>query len=329
MRQTIVVIAASRGALPVLRTLVENLDRSFVTTILLVMHIGRHPSILPELLGRWGHVPTSHAIHGEKIEAGRIYVAPPDRHMVVSGDALHLLNTAAENFCRPAADPLFRSVAARYKDRVIGVVLSGDLDDGSAGLAAIGARGGYRIVQDPEDCEASSMPRSAIAAAGADAIVTKDQLPQALRTALATLLRRGEIVMSERADLDRETQIAEHGLADPYELDAIADRSALTCPNCDGVLWRLRDERPLRYRCHTGHAYSALSLDEAKAHASTGAIWGAIRTVRERMIFAQERHLWAQRMGNVGDASLERARVEENERLVEILLTAAGPPLSS
>lgn len=159
MRRDIVVIAASRGALPVLRHLVERFGEDLHVTVLIVVHVGRHPSILPTLLTGWGRVAATHPSHGERMLPGRIYVAPPDRHMVVRDGTLCLLDTAAENFCRPAADPLFRSAAAHYRERVIGVVLTGDLDDGAAGLAAIGARGGYRVVQDPDDSEAPSMPR--------------------------------------------------------------------------------------------------------------------------------------------------------------------------
>lgn len=140
MHRDIVVVAASRGALPVLRRLVEDLAPDLEVTILIVLHVGRHPSILPELLTRWSRLRASHAVQGEKLQRGRIYVAPPDRHMVVRDGTVRLLDTAPENFARPAADPLFRSAAAEYQERVVGVVLSGDLDDGAAGLAAIRAR---------------------------------------------------------------------------------------------------------------------------------------------------------------------------------------------
>lgn len=144
MRRDIVVIAASRWALQVLKTLVMGLPASLDVAVLLVFHIGNNKSILPELLSHWGHLPASHAQDGEEIQRGRIYIAPPDRHMVVRGETLCLLRTAAENFSRPAADPLFRSAAAQFKERVIGIVLSGELDDGAAGMAAIEAPGADR-----------------------------------------------------------------------------------------------------------------------------------------------------------------------------------------
>lgn len=324
MRRDIVVIAASRGSVPVLRKLAAGLPQALDIAVMVVLHIGRLPSILPELLSGWGPFPASHVQGGEEIRPGRIYVAPPDRHMVVQGETLCLLDTAPENFARPAADPLFRSAAAHYKERVVGIVLSGELDDGAAGLAAVGARGGYRIVQNPEDCEAPSMPRSAIAAAGADVVVTQDEIPTALRAAVEGVARREEPAMSNRPDLDREALIGDKGMVEPQELDEIGQRSALTCPSCNGVLWRLRDERPLRYRCHTGHAFSDQSLDEATALGATNAIWGAIRAVHERIILARERQEWALRMGNGAAVALEQARIEENEKIAVLLRTAAG-----
>lgn len=328
MRRDIVVVAASRGSLPVLKALAKGLTTDLEVAVLVVLHIGRHRSMLPELLMKWGRLPAHHPQHGEAIRHGRIYVAPPDRHMVVRGDSVCLLDTAPENFCRPAADPLFRSASAQFKERVVGIVISGELDDGAAGLAAVGARGGYRIVQVPDDCEAPSMPRSAIAAAGADAIVRQDELADALRAAVKGAARRKESTMSNLTDLDREARIGDSGVAQPQQLDAIADRSALTCPTCHGALWRLRDNWPLRYRCHTGHAFSALSLDAANAQGATDAIWGALRAVHERIIFAQERQQWARRVGNDADVALEQSRIDENEKLAELLRAAAGTHLS-
>jgi len=321
----IVVIAASRGGISVLKALVAQLDPGLPVALCIVLHIGRHRSVLPELLSRWSPLKASHAVHGEVLQTGRIYVAPPDRHMVLREGVLCLLDTATENFARPAADPLFRSAAREYRARVVGVVLSGDLDDGSAGLAAIRARGGYGVVQDPDDCEAPSMPRSALAAAGADAVARVEDLPQVLHAAVLGAKRReGESQMTTRPDLDREAQIGESGLVSPQELDEIGERSALTCPSCNGALWRMYDEHPLRYRCHTGHAFSALSLEEAGARSAEDAIWGAIRAVHERMIFARERQQWAQRAGQEQEVVIEQARIDENQKLADLLRNAVG-----
>lgn len=322
----IVVIGASRGALTVLKKLVAGLAPDLDATVCIVLHIGRHHSILPELLSRVGPLKASHPQQGERIERGKIYIAPPDRHMVVRDGKFRLLDTAAENFARPAADPLFRSAAAEYRTRVVGVVLSGDLDDGAAGLAAIRARGGYAVVQHPDHSEAPSMPRSALAAAGADTVANPDDLPQVLHAAVQGAESREERLMTNRPDLDREAQLGECQTVSPEQLDEIGERSALTCPSCKGVLWRMHDERPLRYRCHTGHAFSSLTLEEASEQSVEDAIWGAIRAVHERIIFARERQRWAERAGNEAGVTLEQVRIDENEKLAEILRAATRVP---
>jgi two-component system chemotaxis response regulator CheB len=125
--------------------------------------------------------------------------------------------------------------------------------------------------------------------------------------------------MLNRDELDLEARLASKGLVTPEELDRVGDRSALTCPDCGGSLWRIRDDHPLRYRCHTGHAFTALSLEDGRAKVSEDAIWAAIRAVNERVIFARERHQWAERIGNADEASIEQARIDEGERLAEML----------
>jgi two-component system chemotaxis response regulator CheB len=320
----IVVIGSSRGGLAVLRTLVAGFAADFPVPICIVQHIGRHRTMLPELLTRWGTLFASAATHGERPQAGRIYVAPPDRHMILRGGTFSLLDTAAENFARPAADPLFRSAAREYGPGAVGVVLSGDLDDGAAGLAAIRARDGYGIVQDPDECEAPSMPRSALAAAGADAVARADELPRIIHAAVCGARVEEKAKMAELRDLDGEARIAEGGLVTPQLLDSIGERSALTCPSCNGVLWRMRDDRPLRYRCHTGHAFSSLSLEDAEAQKTEDAIWVAIRAVHERMIFARERQEWARRTGNAKAVAIEQARIDENQKLADVLRNAVG-----
>ncbi|HDR9318917.1 chemotaxis protein CheB [Burkholderia vietnamiensis] len=325
----IVVIASSRGGLPVLRILAAGLAADLPVPICIVQHIGRHRTMLPELLARWGTLNARQAVHGERPQAGQIYVAPPDRHLVLRAGRFCLLDTAAENFTRPAADPLFRSVAREYGPGAVGVVLSGDLDDGSAGLAVIRARDGYGIVQDPDECEAPSMPRSALAAAGADAISRADELPRAIHAAVYGARVEEKAKMAELRDLDGEARIAEGGLVTPQLLDTIGERSALTCPSCNGVLWRMRDDRPLRYRCHTGHAFSALSLEDAEAQKTEDAIWAAIRAVHERMIFARERQEWARRTGNDKDVAIEQARIDENQQLADVLRNAVGTTMHS
>ena len=158
----IVVIGASMGGVPALRTLVSSLPEDFPAPLLVVLHIGNFPSILPELLAARCPLTAAHAVDGEKLEPGRIYIAPPDQHMVVDGRTVRLNRGPKEHHSRPAIDPLFVSAALSHGPGVIGVILTGMLDDGTSGLQAIKRCGGVAIVQDPKEAEAPSMPLSAL-----------------------------------------------------------------------------------------------------------------------------------------------------------------------
>lgn len=320
----IVVIGGSRGAFSVLRTLAAQLPRDLRAAVCIVLHVGRHDSILPDLMSKWGSLPACHPVEGERVANGRIYIAPPDHHMRLAQGRLRLDNGPAENFARPAADPLFRSAAASYGQRVVAAVLSGDLDDGTAGLAAVRAHGGYCIVQDPADCEAPSMPRSALAAAGADAIAGGECLTEYIMAAVHGAPRR-EVNLMLTEKFHFEESLTAPGVVEPEELDRIGERSPITCPECGGMLWRMHDDRVLRYRCHTGHAFNVLSLLNGREKAEEDAIWAAIRAVNERIVFARERQTWAERAGDWKQVEIEKARIDESARLIETLRRAFPP----
>jgi two-component system chemotaxis response regulator CheB len=323
-KRDIVVIGASRGGFQGLKVLVGQLPADLPAAVFVVLHIGRHASVLPELMSSWGSLPARYAAHGASIERGTICVAPPDRHLVLSKGRMWLNDGAKENFSRPAADPLFRSAAMEYGERVIGVVMSGDLDDGAAGLANIRAQHGFAIVQNPDDCEASSMPRAALDSCGTDRLCLAHELSRCIQDAVEGTAsgRTPEGAQMNKPVYEREAHIAANGLSDPETLDEVGERSALTCPDCGGALWRIRDDHPLRYRCHTGHAYTGLSLEEGIASRSEVAVWSAIRAVHERVIFAKERQRWAERAGNWDQIDIEQARIDEAERLAELLRDA-------
>lgn len=329
-QRDIVVIGGSRGAFAVLRTLVARLPKDLPAAVCIVLHIGRHESVLPELLSKWGPLPARHPVEGEPVRNGTIYVAPPGRHMVLSHGSVRLNEGAAENFARPAADPLFRSAAVHYGSRVVGVVLSGDLDDGAAGLATVRAHNGFCIVQEPADCEAPSMPRAAMNSAGADSVTTAENLAHNIVAAVtgAALREQEEPAMSSEQQLDLEANLAQKGIVTPEELDGIGVRSSLTCPDCGGALWRIGDDRPLRYRCHTGHAFNVLSLADGYSKGSETAIRAAIRAVHERVIFARERQRSAERTGDAAQIGVEQTRIEEAEKLIRMLRNAMSEELA-
>ena len=269
MKGRIVVVAASLHGIDALQQLVGALPADFPAPVFIVQHVGKDSmGFLPGILSRAGPLPAEHPSAREKIVPGRIYVAPPDRHMLLEDGCVLLSQGPRENWVRPAADPLFRSAALAYGPAAIGVVLTGSLDDGTAGLLAIKDAGGTALVQDPAEALAPSMPRSALRHVHVDGC-----LP------IAGLAR--ELVRLARDDpepappgADPSLWRIEHRIArgilrsdDWGRLLRYTVASALTCPECRGVLHEMRDSRLLRFRCRAGHAWSALSLAHAQAEA--------------------------------------------------------------
>lgn len=276
----IIVIGASAGGVPVLLELAKGLPRDLAASVLIVVHIGAHPSTLPELMSAAGPLTAVHPRHLERLEPGRIYVAPPDHHMLVVGRQIRLTRDAKENHARPAIDPLFRSAAIAHGTRTIGVILSGRLDDGTAGLQAIQACGGLTVVQDPDDAEEGAMPSSAIENVRVDHVVTCETLP----ATLASLVRQrapAEVPVPQRVACEQQLS---QGEGDTMEnLDKIGTLSKIICPECNGVLWEMRDAKPRRFRCHTGHAFTAASLVYTQRTKMDEALWNALRAMEERV----------------------------------------------
>lgn len=281
----IVVVGASAGGLRALKIVASHLDPSFPAPILVVQHIGSHPSVLPRLLAESGPLPAEHGAEGAKALPGRIYVAPPDRHMILDGDTIRITQGPKENHARPAIDPLFRSAALSRGPDVIGVILTGKLDDGTAGLQAIKACRGTTVVQDPGDAEASSMPASALRYVEVDHMVTL----ASVAPLLGRLASQPPAAFEGRVPRGIET---EHnmtiGKGDFLEqLAAIGKPSTFVCPDCKGALWEVTGAEPPRSRCHTGHGYSLASLQHAQSEGTDGALWGAVRALQEKEMMLQ------------------------------------------
>lgn len=278
-RRDIVVIGASAGGVPLLIELAAALPLGFPAAMFVVQHIGAHRSLLPELLRRSGPNPALHPEQGQRVAHGTIYVAPPDCHMLLFGDRIRLTHDAKENHARPAIDPLFRSAAIAHGPRVIGAILSGRLDDGTAGLQAIKACGGLSIAQNPDDAEEPGMPRSAVDNVAIDRQVTRATLAPTL---LELMGQPVDVRVQVPANLVCEQRLST-GEGDTMDnLDAIGTPSKIACPDCNGVLWALNDTRPQRYRCHTGHAYTAQSLRFTQSTRVDEALWTALRALQER-----------------------------------------------
>lgn len=279
----VVVIGASAGGFSVLLDLVARLPAEFPASVLIVLHVGAHPSVLPELLNRRSSLPVMHARSGEPLQPGRIYVAPPDHHMLVEEGAIRLTRGAKEHHARPAIDPLFRSVAIDCGARVVGVVLSGRLDDGTAGLQAIQQCGGLVIVQDPADAEQPSMPASACAHVAVDHCVPRARLAETLIAVAGQPVSAAHAVPAIPDPIVCEQRVSTGTGDDPMEdLNAIGKLSTFGCPDCNGVLWEITGSTPRRYRCHTGHGFSLRSLEHTQAINTDKALWSAVRALQER-----------------------------------------------
>jgi two-component system chemotaxis response regulator CheB len=241
--------------------------------------------MLPSILSRAGPLPAAHASDGEALRRGRIYVAPADVHMLLDGDTIRLARGPKENLYRPAVDPLFRSAAVAFGPRVTGVVLTGALDDGTAGLAAVKRSGGIAIVQDPDSATYPSMPASAARNVNVDYMVA----PSGIAQILDRLVR--ERVPARPSPAPDEIKL-EVGMAamdsNEEKLDRIGRRSTFTCPECRGTLWEMNGEGALRYRCHVGHAYTGETLIASQANGLEEALWAAIRGFEENATLADK-----------------------------------------
>ena len=290
----IIVVGASAGGVEALCQLIPLLPPDLPAAAFIVLHISSQgTSVLPNIINRAiakrQKNSTLKAVHpqdGEEIVHGRIYIAPPDRHLLVKDGYIRLARGPRENCNRPAVDPLFRTAARAYGRRVVGVILSGTLDDGTAGLMRVKQRGGVAIVQKPEEALYSGMPDNAIENVEVDHI-----LPVAEIAAMLTLLahqpveENGEDAVS--SDLEMESDMAELELDAMQKANRPGTPSPFGCPDCGGVLWELEQGRLTHFRCRTGHAYSTHSLLAAQTPAQEEAMWNALRALEEKAALTQ------------------------------------------
>jgi two-component system chemotaxis response regulator CheB len=282
----VIVIGTSRGGLAALRELLAQFPTDLCAAVFITMHIGDQPSLLPTLLATATSLGVSFASCGEKIEKGRVYVAPPDRHLLIQRGSMRLIRSAKENHARPAIDPMFRSAAINYGDRAAGVVLTGELDDGVVGLQAIKAYGGMAFVQDPETAEAPSMPTSALRHVEVDVCLPINELSNALTQTIQQRATRNPPPPEERRIEPYATEndlTHDAGSGGAYVLDAIGKVSGISCPECGGALWEL-GVKPPRFRCHTGHSYTAAALFDGQDDTVEEALWVAIRALHEKQL---------------------------------------------
>lgn len=309
----IVVIGASAGGVEAVASLVEALPRDLAAAVFVVVHFPPHAtSVLPRILTRRGGMTAMHPEDGAPIELGCVYVAPPDRHLLVENGFVRLVRGPRENAARPAVDPLFRSAARAYGARVIGVVLTGNLDDGTAGLMAVKSAGGLAVVQDPDDAFYAGMPTSALRHVAADHVVPLSEIPALLAS------RVGEPVEQKGGGPVARQQGTEVAISEmdraALESDRAGAPSGYACPECHGVLWEADEGGLPRFRCRVGHAYSIENLLAAQGSAMDAALWAAYRALEERAALTAR---MGARMQERGQASLALRYAEQTQETLQ------------
>jgi two-component system, chemotaxis family, protein-glutamate methylesterase/glutaminase len=316
VRRDVVVIGASAGGLQALQRILARLPGGLPASVLVVIHLSpATPSRLAEVLGDVGALPAVAAVDGQRFRPGTIYTAVPDRHLLVSADdRLRLTRGPRENRVRPAADALFRAAARWCGPRVIGVVLSGTLDDGAAGLASIAQHGGVTLAQRPEDAKFDGMPKAAVAAVP-DATV----LPTAgLARVITELAGQPVAPLAEKPDesLKWEVDMAERGTS---AAEQPGQPVGLGCPECSGGMKMVRTDNALHYVCHAGHSYSPQTLLLARDEGIESAFWTALSALQEKAIVLTELANRAAESGDLDEESRHHAAAARASHAAELL----------
>ncbi|MEX6689799.1 chemotaxis protein CheB [Danxiaibacter flavus] len=281
-KKNIIVIGASAGGYDALLKLLGGLQEDIDAAIFIVWHMSPEiKGFLPNAINKVTKLIAANATDREAITTGHIYVAPPDRHLIVEHGRMRITKGPKENRFRPAVDPLFRSAAYSYGPRVIGIILSGALDDGTAGLWAIKEQGGTAIVQDPNEAEVKSMPENALQQVNVDYCLPVSEMPELLYrlTQESAAVDNGNQTINPI--MEREVQIATEGEAALTNVTPIGVPTNITCPECSGVLSAIIENDRVRYRCHTGHAFSADSLLASVGETIEKNLWQVVRSIKE------------------------------------------------
>ena len=313
----IIVIGGSAGSIEPIRSMLRNLPADFPGSLFIVIHSSpSSPGVLNTIFNAAGPLAAVTATNDERIAPGRVYVAQTDHHLVIEPGRVRVTRGPKENRFRPAVDPLFRSAAQTYGPRVVGVLFSGGLDDGTSGLWTVKQLGGTAIVQDPHEAWAPSMPQSAMQHVRVDHVLKAEEIAPLLVRLVSTPadLQEGDRAVPE--DIKIEVEIASASNAMYAGVMKLGGPSNYACPECHGVLLAMKDQAPLRFRCHTGHAYTLESLMSEMDDVIEETLWSAIRALEERAMLlrqagghAQEKHSEAERGFLV--------RAEESQRRAE------------
>jgi two-component system, chemotaxis family, protein-glutamate methylesterase/glutaminase len=324
-RRDLIVVGASAGGVEALRGLCAGLPEDLPAAVLLVQHVSDGISLLPRILSRAGPLSAVHAEDGQEIRPGCVYVAPPERHLMVEPGRLRVTAGPHENRHRPAVDPLFRTAARVYGPRVIGVVLTGSGDDGTAGLLEIKRLGGTAVVQSPEDALSPSMPSSALEFVRVDhCLPLREIAPLLARLARdpaplppQVLATAGSVPRPGAAD--PAPAPGEQDVRQPEEPRPAGPLEGFTCPHCRGHLWEVHDEGLLRFQCRVGHVLSADSM-LAQKHANVEAsLWAALNLLEENAALTRRMSERAHDLGHRHSAERLCTRAEESSQHARVL----------
>lgn len=320
IHRDVIVVGASAGGIEALIELVSLLPADLPAAVLICVHLSpTHKSVLPRILSGSGPLPATHAQEGEAMLPSRIYIAPPDRHLLVDGPVLRVTTGPMENGHRPAIDPLFRTAARSHGANVIGIILSGSLDDGTAGLGAVKQRGGVCIVQDPNEAIVADMPRNALQKTEVDHCLPIRDMGRLLLSLVREELLPGPgvpvpalVEHESRIALDSFTQ----GVAPPGQ------PSAFGCPSCGGVLWEVLDGDLLRFRCRVGHAFGTEGLHAEQQAALEGALWAALRALEEQASLTRRMAARARELKHAMSANRYDQRAQSTEHQARLVREA-------
>jgi two-component system chemotaxis response regulator CheB len=315
----IIVVGASYGGIHALKELAGDLPPDLPASIFIVQHVASNsPGLLPGIIANAGALPASFPADHEKISPGHIYLAPPDNHILVENGFIRVTRGPKENRSRPAIDVLFRSAAYTYGPRVVGVILTGMLDDGTAGLWAIKYRGGTTIVQSPAEAHAPSMPQNALQNVEVDYCVPLKKIaPLLIELTQISAAEEEGYPVSERMKV--EVGIAKKDVAIEKGIQGLFDPSNYTCPECHGVLMQIEEGGGFRFRCHTGHAYSAGSLLKESETAIEDTLWAAIRSLEERVMLLQQLAEKMKSLNRSGEGESLLQKVQKHQRQADKL----------
>ncbi|HEU4625485.1 MAG TPA: chemotaxis protein CheB [Steroidobacteraceae bacterium] len=313
----IIVIGTSLGGVEALPRLVAALPANLQAAVLVVMHLAPHAhSFLADRLDQVGPLRAAAAIDGEKLEHGRIYVPVVDHHLMIEGDRVRLTRGPRESHARPSVDVLFRSAAYFCGPRVVGVVLTGMLDDGTSGLWSIKDRGGVAIVQSPDEAPEPGMPRSALRHVEVDYTLRIDQMPDVLESLQHEEVPDPPPRTTRNSLLAVETRVALGENARDSGMAALGEQSFFTCPICQGSMIAVHDGSFRRFRCHTGHGFTPASLAEQSLEQVERSLFAAMAQLEEYEVLLHELEQDALANGRADAAARFRREAQGIRQLV-------------